>query len=413
MDPQTFSPSETTSVETATAAIYDQYVLKNYAVAPLALTKGEGSYVWDEKGHRYLDFTSGIAVCTLGHCHPAWVEAITYQANQLIHVSNLYRNQNQAMLAKKLVGEMGPGRMFFCNSGAEANEMLLKLSRLHGVKLSGEEGKRYKVITAENSFHGRTFGGMSLTPQEKVQKGFRPLLPGCETAKINDLESFEKVMDETTAAVLIEPIQGEGGLTSCSTEFLVGLRELCTRKGVLLLLDEIQCGFGRTGKFWAFEHYDIKPDILTSAKAMGGGMPIGAFISSLEIMSTLKRDPVLGHITTFGGHPVSAAASLATLNTIQEDGLLEEVDAKALAFREKLRHSKIKTIRNMGLMMAIEFDSFNQLKSIIDKGVSKGVLTDWFLFCDKAMRIAPPLTISMTEIEMACDILLESMDASV
>ncbi len=400
MDPQTFSHSDSRAVETSTAAIYDQYVLKNYAAAPLALTKGEGSYVWDEKGQRYLDFTSGIAVCTLGHCHPAWVEVITQQARELIHVSNLYRNQNQAFLAKKLVERIGPGRMFFCNSGTEANEMLLKLSRLHGVKQSGEEGKRYKVITAENSFHGRTFGGMSVTPQEKIQSGFRPLLPGCLTAKINDLESFEKVIDETTAAVLIEPIQGEGGITPCTMEFLVGLRDLCNRKGALLLLDEVQSGIGRTGEFLASQSSGIIPDGIAMAKGLGGGFPIGAVWIREDSADLFQPG---SHGSTFGGTPLSCAAALAVLDVFDKESVLENVKINGsymIEVLEKLSHEypeKIKDIRGRGFMIGIQMRS--DPTPVVDALREIGLLVP--AAGGNVVRLLPPLIASRKEIDEA------------
>ena len=229
-----------TVIRTSTADLYEAHVLKNYAPAPLTLVRGRGALVWDDQGRQFLDFTSGIAVSALGHCHPHWVAAVQRQAGELIHTSNLFRNPQQAELARRLVGFAGPGRVFFCNSGAEANEALIKLSRLHGVKKAGgEEGKCHKVICAKSAFHGRTFGGMSATPQEKIQKGFRPLVPGFAFGELNNLQSFADLVDEHTSAIFIETIQGEGGIHGATTEFLVGLRDLCNRHNLLLLLDEV------------------------------------------------------------------------------------------------------------------------------------------------------------------------------
>src|ERR1044071_3441167 len=242
-------------LRTSTADLYDAHVLKNYARAPITLVRGRGTQVWDDTGKSYLDFTSGIAVSALGHCHPHWVAAIQRQAGELIHTSNLFRHPNQAELARRLIGCAGPGRVFFCNSGAEADEALIKLSRLHGMKKAGGvEEKCYKVICAKNAFHGRMFGGMSATPQEKIQKGFRPLVPGFAFGELNNLQSFADLVDENTAPIFLETIRGDAGVTPCTGEFLWGLRQLCDRHSLLLMLDEVQCGLGRTGTFYAFQH---------------------------------------------------------------------------------------------------------------------------------------------------------------
>ncbi|MCF7689413.1 MAG: aminotransferase class III-fold pyridoxal phosphate-dependent enzyme, partial [Cephaloticoccus sp.] len=255
-----------------TADLYDAHSLRNYNRSPLTLVRGAGIYVWDDEDRRFLDFTSGIAVNTLGHCHPDWVEAVQKQTAQLIHVSNLFRNPQQGELARRLAGYAGPGRVFFCNSGTEANEALIKLARLHGVKKAGgEEGKCLKIICAESAFHGRTYGGMSATPQDKIQKGFRPLVPGFAFGQLNDLASFKALIDDTTAAIFVETIQGEGGIHACTPEFLHGLRQLCDEHDLLLMLDEVQCGAGRTGRFFAFEHAGIVPDAIGMAKGLGGG----------------------------------------------------------------------------------------------------------------------------------------------
>lgn len=374
----------------------------------LEIERAEGVWMFGQNGEKYLDLISGIGVSAVGHNHPAIVEAIKSQVDKHLHlmVYGELVQSAQVMLSEALVSTLPVGldNVYLVNSGSEAVEGALKLAK----KFTG----RYQIISCHNAYHGSTHGALSVGGSELLKQAFRPLLPGIRHMTFGKIEDLE-LINEQTAAVIIETIQGEAGVRIATLEYWKKLREKCIKTGTLLILDEIQCGFGRTGKFWAFEHYDIIPDILTSAKAMGGGMPIGAFISSQQIMSALKHDPILGHITTFGGHPVSSAASIATINTILKNGLLEEVEVKASAFKNKLHHPKIKTIRNMGLMMAIEFDSFKELKSIIDESISKGVLTDWFLFCDNAMRIAPPLTISMTEIEMACNILLESIDSSV
>jgi acetylornithine aminotransferase/acetylornithine/N-succinyldiaminopimelate aminotransferase len=295
-------------VRTSTAELYDAHVLKNYARPALTLVRGRGTQVWDDAGNCYLDFTSGIAVSALGHCHPQWVSAIQRQAGELIHVSNLFRNPLQGELARRIVQKAGPGRVFFCNSGAEANEAMIKLARLHGVeKAGGVEGKCFKIIGAKNAFHGRTYGSMSATPQEKIQKGFRPLVPGFEFAELNNLQSFVDLVDDATAAVILETVQGESGINPATPEFLRGLRKLCDQKNVLLLLDEVQCGIGRTGKFYAFEHSGITPDAVAMAKGLGGGFPIGSMWVRDRFADLFHPG---NHGTTFGGTPLACAAAL-------------------------------------------------------------------------------------------------------
>jgi len=319
---------------TRTADLYDAHVVQNYGRAPLTLARGVGSRVWDDEGRAYLDFTSGIAVSALGHCHPHWVKAIRKQAGELIHTSNLFRNPNQGELARRLVQQAGPGRVYFCNSGAEANETLLKLARLHGIRKSGEEGNCYKVICAENAFHGRTFGGMSATRQEKIQKGFRPLVPGFAFAKLNDLESFEDLIDEQTAAIFIETIQGEGGVNPATPEFLRGLRALCSKHNLLLMLDEVQCGIGRTGAFFAFQHAAVRPDAIGMAKGLGGGFPIGAVWISAPFADLFQPG---SHGTTFGGTPLACAAALAVMDVLEKEDLLGNVTRLSVSWHEALR----------------------------------------------------------------------------
>ncbi len=309
-------------VRTRTAELYDAHVLKNYARAALTLVRGQGAQVWDDAGRAYLDFTSGIAVSSLGHCHPHWVEAIRRQAGELNHVSNLFRHPNQGELARRIVQRAGPGRVFFCNSGGEADEALIKLTRLHGLAKSGVEGKCLKVICAQNAFHGRMFGGMSATPQEKIQKGFRPLVPGFVFGELNNLASFAALIDDDTTAILVETIQGEAGINPCTPEFLQGLRRLCDQHHLLLLLDEVQCGVGRTGKFYAFEHAGVIPDGIAMAKGLGGGFPIGAIWIRDRFADLFQPG---SHGTTFGGAPLACAAGLAVLDVMEREHLLEAV----------------------------------------------------------------------------------------
>ncbi len=323
-----------TVLRTSTADLYDAHILKNYARAPLTIVRGRGTVVWDDQGKHYLDFTSGVAVNALGHCHPHWVAAVQRQAGELIHASNLFRNPNQGELARRMIGYTGPGRVFFCNSGAEANEGLIKLSRLHGMqKAGGEEGKCFKVICAKSAFHGRTFGGMSATPQEKIQKGFRPLTPGFVFGELNNLKSFAELIDDQTAAIFVETIQGEGGIHPCTTEFLRGLRELCTRHNLLLMLDEVQCGIGRTGKFFAFETAGVQPDAIGMAKGLGGGFPIGAMWVRENAAEYFHPG---SHGTTFGGTALACAASLAVLDVIERERLLEKVTAQSVSWHAAL-----------------------------------------------------------------------------
>lgn len=342
----------------STEQLYKDNVLGNYGLPPVTFVRGRGLRLWDDAGKEYLDFCSGIAVTSLGHCHPKLVAAIQKQASELLCVSNLYRNENQAKLASMLDEKAGGGgKVFFCNSGAEANETLIKLSRLYGRKLSGEEGKRYKVVCAENAFHGRTFGGMSATPKAKIQDGFAPLVDGFVFAELNNLASFEAAIDLDTAAVFIETIQGEGGIHPASIEFLQGLRTLCDEKGVLLLIDEVQCGVGRTGSFFAFEKSGIRPDAIGMAKGLGGGVPIGAVWIDNAYADLFEPG---SHGTTFGGTPLICAAALAVLETIEADNLLEQVQDLGPYVLEQLGNLQselpdyILEVRGSGYMIGIQ-----------------------------------------------------------
>ncbi|HXQ82280.1 MAG TPA: acetylornithine transaminase, partial [Opitutaceae bacterium] len=320
-------------VRTSAAEMYDAHVLKNYARAPVTIVRGSGSRVWDDQGKAYLDFSSGIAVTSLGHCHPKWVAAVQRQAGELVHTSNLFRNPNQGELARRLVGYAGPGRVFFCNSGAEADEAMIKLSRLHGARKAGAEAKCFKVVCAKQAFHGRMFGGMSATPRERVQKGFRPLVPGFVFGDLNDLEGFARLADPDTAAVLVETIQGDGGINPCTAEFLVGLRRLCDERDLLLMLDEVQCGTGRTGRFFAFEHSGVRPDAIAMAKGLGGGFPIGAMWVGERAADLFQPG---SHGSTFGGTPLACAAALAVLDVIEREGLLAHVARESVPWLQEL-----------------------------------------------------------------------------
>jgi acetylornithine/succinyldiaminopimelate/putrescine aminotransferase len=370
----------------------------------LEIEKAEGVYLYGANGEKYIDLISGIGVSNVGHRHPKVVQAIKDQVDKYLHlmVYGEYVQSPQVLLAQKLASLLphSLSSVYFTNSGSEAIEGAMKLAK----RYSG----RGKIISCYDAYHGSTHGALSIGGNEKLKQNFRPLLPLTNRIHFGQERDLEQI-DDQTAAVVIETVQGEAGVRVASPEYFKKLRQKCDEKGALLVLDEIQCGFGRTGKFWAFEHYGIIPDILVCAKGMGGGMPLGAFISSAEIMAVLRNNPILGHITTFGGHPVCCAASLATIEVIQQEKLIEQVEEKAQLFLSIMQLPKIKTSRNKGLMMAFEMENFGTLKPVIDKAIKKGVITDWFLFCDNSMRVAPPLTISKKEIIKACEFLLEAI----
>ncbi len=396
--------SQTQIAQTAAEAAYDSYVLRNYGRPAITLARGAGCRVWDDAGKRYLDFASGIAVNAVGHCHPRWVKAVSEQAATLAHVSNLYRNPLQGELARRLVGHAGPGRVFFCNSGAEANEGLLKLARLHGIRKSGEEGKCHKVICAKSAFHGRTFGGMSATPQEKIQKGFRPLLSGFAFGELNNLESFEALIDDQTAAIFVETIQGEGGVHPATPEFLLGLRALCNRHNLLLILDEVQCGIGRSGKFFAFDHSGVRPDAIGMAKGLGGGFPIGAIWIG-EGAADLFQPGM--HGTTFGGTPLACAASLATLDIIADEKLVEHVARvsgpwhAALARLAEEFPTQVTGLRGVGFMVGLQLTS--EPPPYVAALREAGLLAP--LAGGNVIRLLPPLIATEAELAESVDIL--------
>ena len=346
------------NANTNTEQLYNDNVLGNYGLPPITFVRGRGLCLWDDLGNEYLDFCSGIAVTSLGHCHPKLVAAIQEQANELICVSNLYRNEVQARLAAKLNAKAGGnGKVFFCNSGAEANETLIKLARLYGCRKSGQDGKQYKVVCAKNAFHGRTFGGMSATPKKNVRQGFAPLVDGFAFAELNDIDSFAAAIDGNTAAVFIETIQGEGGIYPAKKQFLKDLRNLCTEREILLMIDEVQCGVGRTGRFFAFEYAGIEPDAIGMAKGLGGGVPIGGVWVSDQYVELFKPG---SHGTTFGGTPLISAAALSVIETIEDEGLLENVIDNGAYVMKRLAKLKskyphyISDVRGLGFMIGIQ-----------------------------------------------------------
>jgi acetylornithine/N-succinyldiaminopimelate aminotransferase len=378
--------------------------------APLALEieRAEGLYLYDTEGTKYIDLISGISVSNLGHRHPNVMRAIAEQSEKYLHtlVYGEFVLSPQVKLAKKLAALL-PDNLdcaYFVNSGTEATEGAIKLAK----RYTG----RKNLVSFKNAYHGSTNGALSLMSDDYFTAAYRPLLPGVRHLEFNNFDELSKI-DETCAAVIVEPIRAEGGVELPLENYLEALRNRCTETGTLLVFDEIQVGCGRTGKMFAFEHYNVVPDILLLAKGFGGGMPIGTFISSREIMSSLTHDPVLGHITTFGGHPLSAAAALATMSTLEEnyDELINAVPAKEKLFRTLLQDNpKIKEIRSAGLFMALQLDNFDQLSKVIRSCIDKGLITDWFLFNASAMRIAPPLIIKEEEILRACEIINEAID---
>ncbi|WP_057938158.1 aspartate aminotransferase family protein [Algoriphagus resistens] len=371
----------------------------------IEVEKAEGIYLYGPKGEKYIDLISGIGVSNVGHRHPKVLNAIQGQLDKYLHlmVYGEYVQSPQARLAKAICDTLPESldNAYLVNSGSEAVEGALKLAKRYTGKPN--------LVSCVNAYHGSSHGALSVGGNEIFKQAYRPLLPGVSHIMYGEFSDLATI-NSATAAILIETIQGEAGIRVATKEYFQALRKRCDETGTLLILDEVQCGFGRTGKFWAFEHFGIVPDIVVCAKGMGGGMPIGAFIANKEVMGAFKNNPILGHITTFGGHPVSSAASLATIQVLQEEKLIEEVDKKANLFKTLLVHPKIRSIRNKGLLMAVEFESFNALKPIIDSAIKLGVITDWFLFCDDSMRIAPPLTISIEQIHNACAVILQAIE---
>jgi len=371
----------------------------------LEFERAEGVYMYNSEGTAYLDLISGIGVSNLGHSHPYVVKAIKNQVDKYMHlmVYGEYVQTPQVRFAEKLVSILPDNlqSVYFTNSGAEAVEGALKLAK----RYTG----RQQIIACKDSYHGSTQGALSVMGNEEFKQAYRPLLPGVSFIHFNNIDDLELITNQT-ACVIIETIQGEAGIRVPDVNYMQALRARCDETGTLLILDEIQAAFGRTGKLFAFQHFAIEPDILLLAKALGGGMPVGAFISSNEIMGSLKENPILGHITTFGGHPVCCAAGLAALEVLINENLIAGVAEKEALFKKLLVHPVIKEVRGKGLMLAAEFESFDLNKKIIDRCIENGVVTDWFLHCSNSMRIAPPLIITNEEIEKACMVIIEAVD---
>ena len=358
----------------------------------------------DKQGKAYIDLISGIGVSNLGHSNPYVIAAIKDQLDKYMHlmVYGEYVQTPQVRFAEKLISLLPANlqSVYFTNSGAEAVEGALKLAK----RFTG----RQQIIAFHNSYHGSTHGALSVMGNEEFKQAYRPLLPGITFINFNDTNDLDKI-DEQTACVIIETIQGEAGIRVPDAAYMQALRARCNETRTLLILDEIQTAFGRTGTLFAFEHFEIVPDILLLAKALGGGMPVGAFIASHDIMSALKENPILGHITTFGGHPVCCAAGLAALEVLINENLVSTATEKGELFRKLLIHPSIKEIRGEGLMLALELENFDLNKKIIDRCIEHGVIADWFLHCSNAMRIAPPLIITADELRKACGVILEAI----
>ncbi|WP_118972165.1 aspartate aminotransferase family protein [Taibaiella koreensis] len=376
------------------------------------VSRAKGALLYNDTGKTFIDLIGGISVCNVGHCHPAVVAAIQAQAAEYLHVM-VYGEavqSPQVQYAALLAGHLPPSLdcVYFTNSGAEAVEGAMKLAK----RLTG----RAEIVACHNSYHGSTQGALSLLGDEYWRSAYRPLLPGIRHIRYNNREDLQQITVHT-ACIILETVQAEAGVVAPDPGWMLALRQRCDETGALLVLDEIQAGFGRTGTLWAFTQYNIIPDILLLGKALGGGMPLGAFISSHDKMQALADKPVLGHITTFGGHPVSCAAGKAALEALLAEQMVESVAAKEQLFRSLLQHKAIKAVRSCGLMLAVALESYEQVKAVIGYCLNTpgelGVFTDWFLFAPDCIRLVPPLVISEAEIKQACVILLKALDQCV
>ena len=381
----------------------EEFVMKTYNRYPISFVKGEGCWLFDESGKRYLDMLSGIAVCNLGHCHPKVSEAICQQARTLIHTSNLFHIEPQAELARLLCEHSFGEKVFFCNSGAEANEGAIKLARRYGTEINP---KKFEIVAFENSFHGRTLAAVSITGQGKYSQGFGPTLEGVKFAKFNDLSSVKEIVSDRTCAIFVEPVQGEGGVRPAEKEFLKGLRELADEADALLIFDEVQTGMGRTGKLFAYQNYGVEPDVMTLAKALGNGVPIGAIVAKGKAAEVLK--PGL-HASTFGGNFLATRAGIEVIKEMTKPGFMEEVREKGqflLKELEKLRSEfpeLIKEVRGLGLILGLVLT--RECSKIVEKALSKGLIVN--CTAGNVLRLLPPLVISKEEIEVGISILKE------
>ena len=379
-----------------------KYLMPTYSRIPIAIERGEGVRVWDKKGKEYLDFISGIGVMAIGHSHPKICEVINEQSSRLVHCSNLYHIESQVKLAKKLTQLSFADKAFFCNSGAEANETALKLARKFGYKKDA-----YEIVAMENSFHGRTLATIGLTGEEKYRKWFAPFPPGFKFAPFNDLGDLEKNITSKTCALIMEPIQGEGGIQEASPDFLEGAREICTERDVLLIFDEVQCGLGRTGKWFAYQHYHVEPDIITLAKPLGAGLPIGVALAKDRVATVFSPGD---HASTFGGGSLISSVALRFLEIMEQEGLVERAAQRGAYFKEKLtllkkKFSFIRQIRGKGLMLGVELEF--EGKPVLDKARGKGLLIN--VTKGKTLRFLPPLVVTEEDIDEAIFILSDAL----
>ena len=385
---------------------YVRYVIPSYGRTPLVLVRGRGSWLWDSEGKKYLDFFPGYAVSGLGHCHPMVVRAVVEQARQLLHVPNTYYNPQQGRLAELIVEHAFPGKCFFCNSGAEANEAAMKLARK-----AGQKRGRYEIISMLSSFHGRTLATVTATGQTKYQEGFGPLLPGIRHVPFGDIGALARAVSEKTCAVMIEPIQGEGGIVVAPPEYFVALRRLCDERGILLIMDEVQTGMGRTGEYFAYQHVGVTPDIMTLAKTLGGGVAIGAMLAATRYADILQPGT---HASTFGGNPLACAAGIATFEAIEKEQILKNVRRMGRYLRGRMerlaaRYPFIKEVRGEGLMMGMRLTIDGTM--VVAECLKRGMLTN--STGDNVLRFMPAMTVKKQEIERAIRIVDEVFGAVV
>jgi len=380
-----------------TIELFNKYVIANYGRLPRVIVKGQGCYLYDAEGNKILDMFPGWAVSAIGHCHPKVVEALRKQAGELLHIDNTFYSEPQGKLAQLLSERAFGGKCFFCNSGAEANEAALKLARLHTSQ------EKYKFITAEGSFHGRTFATVTATAQPKYHEGFLPLLPGFVYVPFNDIAALESAFSDEVAAVLVEPIQGEGGINVATADYLQTIRRLCDEKGAVMILDEVQTGMGRTGKWFGYQHFDVVPDIITMAKALGGGVAIGAMMATEEVAASLVPGK---HASTFGGNCLACAAGVAVIEAIEEDNLLKNAVELGQYVKDKFeqlkqKHFIIDSVRGIGLMIGVQLTS--PCKEIVDKCLENGLRIN----CtnDTVLRFMPPMIATKSQLDQAIEIL--------